>query len=298
MQSIKDVIRHSRLRAYVDERAMDAPEAAQSPTEQDWLATVIPANACPKCRGAGFVRLDVPVGHPQFGRIVPCECKEREREADRYMEHRTLSNLDHYVGVTFETFDRDVPHTREALAAAWRYAMSDDRYEPPWIIFSGACGSGKTHLAAAIANEAHNQEMTVLFNVVPDLLDQLRAAYAPHSSTTFDDKFAAIREVGVLVLDDLGTENTTEWAREKLFQIINYRMTQRLPLVLTTNNARWDKQHGGFIFTGVDERIASRLSDVRMVQHVHIAADDYRRRQTGYTLPATPRPPARRYGPA
>ncbi len=295
MHSIKDVIRGTRLDAYVAARAGDV-----SPDDGNYRpqtpAPVVSGGTgvqdCPICNGVGFMRLDVPVGHPQFGRVVPCKCREREREAQRYRDHRSLSNLEHFVDATFATFDRDVPGTREAYTYAEQYSRT---YEPIWMVLSGTYGCGKTHLAAAIANAAVNQQMTVLFAVVPDLLDQLRAAYAPNSQTTFDDRFTAIREVGVLVLDDLGTENTTEWAREKLFQIINYRMTQRLPLIVTTNNARWDKQNGGFAFPGVDDRIASRLSDVRMARHVHIAGEDYRRRQTGYTINTAPRPTPRRY---
>lgn len=290
MQRIKDVIQSSRLAAYVEERATAVGEVA-IPVNRHEKHGADAANECPKCGGAGYFRLDVPVGHPQFGKTVPCDCKEREREVTRYSEQRSLSNLDHFVDCTFESFDKDVPGTREAFVQAKQYS---ETYEPVWIVFFGGYGSGKTHLAAAIANAAHRQQMTVLFTVVPDLLDQLRAAYDPKRGTSFDDTFSAIREVGVLVLDDLGTENTTPWAREKLFQIINYRAMQHLPLIVTSNNIRPDQKHG-IEFPGIDERIASRLSDVRMVRHVHIPAGDYRKRQTGYPTVIAPRPPRRHY---
>ncbi|MCA1666821.1 MAG: ATP-binding protein [Thermomicrobia bacterium] len=291
MQSIKDVIRSSRLAAYVEERAAEAGPAG--------AGVEIPVNrrdrgegdVCPICHGAGFLRLDVEVGHPQFGRTVPCECQERERAATRYSDQRSLSNLDHFVDCTFASFDKDVPGTREAFIQAKQYS---ETYEPIWIVLFGTYGTGKTHLAAAIANEAVRQQMTVHFGVVPDLLDQLRAAYDPKTGVSFDDRFTAIREVGVLVLDDLGTENTTPWAREKLFQIINYRAMQKLPLVVTSNNIRPDQKQG-IDFPGVDDRIASRLADVRMVRHIHIPAGDYRKRQTGYPTVITPRPPRRQY---
>src|SRR3954454_4095906 len=149
MQSIKDVIRGSRLGAYVEERVGEADPAGAE--------VEIPVNrrdhgegdVCPKCGGAGFLRLDLPVGQPQFGRTVPCECHERERAAARYSDQRTLSNLDHFVDSTFATFDKDVPGTREAFVQAKQYS---ETYEPIWIVLFGTYGTGKTHLAAAIAN--------------------------------------------------------------------------------------------------------------------------------------------------
>jgi hypothetical protein len=52
----------------------------------------------------------------------------------------------------------------------------------------------------------------------------------------YDELFDKVREAGVLVLDDLGAENATAWATEKLFQIINYRYNYRMPTVITTNH--------------------------------------------------------------
>jgi len=297
MQSMRDVILRSRLAAYAEGRASDADAGDAAAAGATAGATVPPTpSVCalcgetPICGGIGYMRRDVPVGHPQFGRSMRCPRREREDDNRKYEELQRLSNLRQFGTSAFSTFDPDVPGTREAYLGALQY---NEGWEPPWLILSGACGCGKTHLAAAIAN-ASLDRLTVLFAVVPDLLDTLRAAYAPNTETSFDDRFNAIREVGMLILDDLGTENTTDWAREKLYQIINYRMNEKLPLVVTTNNVRQDKTTGRYLFGGVDERIVSRLSDVRMVRHFHMGAEDYRQRQTGYTLP-TARPPSRRY---
>lgn len=282
MQRINDVMRDSRLTMYVVEKARAAGDDGRV-----IASPLSPApGACPHCGGAGYVRADVEVGHPQFGKLLKCACRKRKDEGDALEKMQKMSNLRQFSLATFATFDRDVPGTREAYETSVRYS---EVWDPMWLVLSGGCGCGKTHLAAAVAN-ATLDRLTVLFAVVPDLLDQLRAAYAPGSDYSFDDRFRAIRDVGMLILDDFGTENTTEWAREKLFQIINYRLNEQLPLVITTNNVRRDKTTGRFIFGGVDDRIASRLSDVRMVKHIHMAADDYRTRVTGYSLPTAPRP--------
>jgi DNA replication protein DnaC len=112
-----------------------------------------------------------------------------------------------------------------------------------------------------------------LFITVPDLLDALRFAYQDQENT-FEDRFEDIRTASLLILDDFGTQNATSWAQEKLFQILNYRYINHLPLVVTTNLA----------ITEIEGRIRSRLEDPELVTTVHILATDYRNpmRDTGH----------------
>ena len=235
--------------------------ASSRPTSDD-------PDVCPLCHGAGYVRLDVSVGDPAFGQAVACSCKERLLEDRRLSDLRRMSSLDAFRDKTFATFDDSLPGMREALEVARRYA------EDPhgWLVLSGGYGVGKTHLAAAIAHERLASGQSVFFRIVPDLLDHLRAAFAPSSETPYDELFDKVREAGVLVLDDLGAENATAWATEKLFQIINYRYNYRMPTVVTTNNR---------LLSHMDERIRSRLSDRSFVRNVAIESGDYRERHAG-----------------
>src|SRR5918993_58652 len=130
-------------------------------------------------------------------------------------------------------------------------------------------GVGKTHLAVAAALEIRKRNGSVYFAVVPDLLDHLRATFDPTRGVAYDDRFNQIRGAPLLVLDDLGTENTTPWAREKLYQIINHRYVERL-LTIVTSNQSHDK---------IDERILSRLLDTHLTRDVSMDAADYRRRE-------------------
>ena len=134
-----------------------------------------------------------------------------------------------------------------------------------WLVLQGGLGCGKTHLAAAIANFAVSMGVPTLFITVPDLLDTLRFAYNDPEAT-FEERFEQIRSAPLLVMDDFGTQKATPWAQEKLFQIINYRYINRLPLVVTTNLSEED----------FEERIRSRLQDPELVTRVRIQAPDYR----------------------
>ncbi len=233
---------------------------------------------CPLCHGAGFLRQDLPVGDPNFGKVVKCRCKEKEETEKRRLELGRLAKLDSHRDQTFETFDETVPGVQEAYRAAKLYAEDPQG----WLLLSGPVGCGKTHLAAAIANVCLKRDSLVIFSTVPELLDHLRTAFAPSNELPYHELFDRIREAELLVLDDLGAEHSTAWAGEKLFQIMNYRYEYRIPTVITTNSDPLKSD-----FKNLDERVQSRLRDVGLVRRCRIEARDYRPRN------APPKPPRR-----
>lgn len=182
-----------------------------------------------------------------------------------------ISQLGALQACTFDTFLPDghglTPvrqrNLRMAYNQAWQYAQNPQG----WLLLKGGYGCGKTHLAAAIANHRLNMGHPVLFVSVPDLLDHLRAAYAPNAATGYDERFEQVRTAPLLILDDLGAQSNTEWAQEKLYQIFNYRYNTRMPTIITTNQE----------LEAIEIRIQSRMVDPALVQIVHITAPDFRR---------------------
>ncbi len=240
-------------------------------TNADYTITVqsapMPTPAvCPICHGAGFLRSNVAPGHPQFGKPVACQCKELERKRKRRQQLFELSNLGAFSDKRFDSFDRRQPGLQDAFDISVEFANNPGG----WLLFVGPNGCGKTHLAAAIANSCLEAGSVVLFATVPDLLDHLRAAFAPDSGEVYDQLFARMREAEVLVLDDLGTQQSSPWANEKLFQLLNYRYNSGFPTVVTANPRGWQD---------TDERIRSRLSDNALVILLNLdRARDYRPR--------------------
>ena len=145
----------------------------------------------------------------------------------------------------------------------------------------GGFGSGKTHLAAAIANHRAGLGDPPLFVMVPDLLDHLRATFSPGSSVAFDRRFDEIRTASLLVLDDLGTQSMTPWVREKLYQLFNYRYNAELPTVITTSDSLEE----------MDARIRSRLLDNRLCTRYGLDVPSYhaRRFRAGFCCRSTRR---------
>ena len=174
-------------------------------------------------------------------------------------------------GFTFENFDPDGLNLDAAQRASLRGAFlkARDWAESPegWFVLMGGTGCGKTHLAAAIGNARLAAGDRIAFVNVPDLLDALRPGRA--TSELGGDAVAllqSIREVPVLILDDLGAQKSTPWAEEKLYQLLNHRHLARLHTVVTTNQALGE----------MEPRIASRLADSDVSRLQEITAPDYR----------------------
>jgi DNA replication protein DnaC len=182
--------------------------------------------------------------------------------------------------LTFENFKpRGKPDYADfsaiSLENAFQKAKEFSQSLEGWLLLKGGYGCGKTHLAAAIANFSVELGIPTLFVTVPDLLDLLRFAYN-NPETTFEERFQDFRQVQLLVLDDFGTQNATPWAQEKLFQIMNYRYINKLPLVVTMN----------LELDEVEPRIRSRLQDEQFVDYVRIQAPDYRLQDSETSNPA------------
>ena len=219
-----------------------------------------PGPVCSICHGIGFVYANVPVGHPGFGKAVPCRCA-REK-LDKELQSRVLrySNLG---SLTRFTFDNLMPQGRsgnpanqERFGRAYEAARAFASEPKGWLIFIGPSGCGKTHLAAAIANERINCGYPAFFQGVPDLLDHLRSAFNPGSEMTYDELFDRVSNAPLLVLDDLGAQASTPWAKEKLDQLFNHRFNQELPTVITTSTP----------LEQLEDRIHTRLTNPKLSQ--------------------------------
>lgn len=225
---------------------------------------------CPVCGGTGFVMMDVPVGHPDFGKAIPCRCKEQERAWRRINKFQGMSDLDALARFTFEQFIAQpawLPQQKQQVLCRAFEACQEFAQRPEgWLVLTGTYGCGKTHLAAAIANARLDRGQPAIFVVVPDLLDHLRSTFGPNSEISYDELFEQVRTTRLLVLDDLGTQSGSPWAQEKLFQILNHRYNAQLPTVITTNQRLED----------LDQRLRSRLLDINLVNRIHITAPDFR----------------------
>ena len=220
------------------------------------------------CDSLGYVRAELPVGHPDFGKLF--RCPNYPLDLQRREKLRKLGNLDAFTSKSFDSFRTDLPGLnalqRSSLETGLQVARAFAAQPDGWLLLEGGYGCGKTHLAAAVGNARLDQEEGVLFITTPDLLDHLRNTFGPSSEVGYDEMFDRARNAPLLILDDLGVENPSAWAQEKLFQLLNHRYARRIPTVITTNAD----------INTLDPRIRSRLLDEETIRRVRISAPDYR----------------------
>jgi len=215
---------------------------------------------CPICKGAGFVHPLLSSGKPDFGQVVACRCTQKEVDKDRQTRLQRYSNLGLLTRLTFDNLllqgRSGNPVNQEQFSRACEAARAFAAEPRGWFVLSGPSGCGKTHLAAAIANECLSQGYPVFYITSPDLLDHLRSAFSPGSEMPYDELFNQVRNTPLLVLDDLGVQTSTSWAKEKLAQLLTYRFNSELPTVIVTITP----------IEQLDERLQTRLTDPKLCQ--------------------------------
>ena len=100
------------------------------------------------------------------------------------------------------------------------------------LYLNGNFGCGKTYLIAAMFNELAKSGVKSAIIYWPEFLRDLKSSF----STDFKEKFEFIKKTKLLLIDDIGAENTTSWGRDEILgPILQYRMQEELPTFFTSN---------------------------------------------------------------
>ncbi|CAA9451050.1 MAG: Helicase loader DnaI [uncultured Rubrobacteraceae bacterium] len=207
-----------------------------------------------------------------------CEKKNERREWELMRRDARVANLRERSGLSKRMKGYTLGNFRPTVSnAAGRARVKVDGYLEDWeenreagkgLYFCGGVGTGKTHLAVAVMNELiRKKRIPSLFVTVPELLDNLRETYNK-PGRNLDEWMDVVQNAEFLVLDDLGSERTTEWVRERIFVIVNHRYREALPTVFTSNIGPKD------LAEQLGERTASRI--IAMCDWIALEGDDYR----------------------
>ena len=175
-------------------------------------------------------------------RRLDAEYLEKQQERQRIAQVARIEKIIGQSGMgerfrrrTFDNFTCQNDEQRRKMEKVQAYACNFDTHfkSGTGIFFAGSVGTGKTHLAAAVANELMNRGVPVIFRTVISLLYDIRRAYSGELRES--DVLEDYKTVPLLVLDDLGKEKATEWAAATLYDIVNARYEGLKPIIVTTN---------------------------------------------------------------
>lgn len=244
--------------------------------ERDWILDAAELEegylddmpVCEKCGGSGYVGSQM------------CSCLA---ELCRQEQKKELTSLLGSGKETFDTFRLDVyPDAYDAaLGASPRQLMKSNlricrRYAESFgpgsgnLLFSGATGLGKTFLSACIARQAADRGFSVVYETAGKLFADFEAEKFGASQEENRGRTRKYLECDLLIIDDLGTEMTTQFTISALYTVINTRMMENRATVISTNLA--DTEVEGRYSPQIASRI---LGTFRLVQ---FAGEDIRRR--------------------
>lgn len=188
---------------------------------------------CPKCKDTGYINTQ------------RCECFE-QRLIDRAYEQSNLHNL--LERENFDTFRIDYysdqasnqkelsprKNMENILLSCITYAKDFDNHEKN-LFFYGSPGLGKTFLSHAIAKDLLEKGKIVLYQTAADLIDFIRNNKFDQSRQEENPILGRIFQSDLLIIDDLGTEYLTEFAKMELYNVINKRLLTNKKMVISTN---------------------------------------------------------------
>lgn len=190
---------------------------------------------CPEC-------LQERVEQERIENLKAMAEEARQRKVDyerRCLERRISSSLipHKYLTRSFDNYRAETPAQQKALAACQRFAEDFDDYQRTGagLIMTGRPGTGKTHLACAIANRVIEQGHTSVFITASKMIRKIRETYRRDSEFTEQQVIDSLRDVDLLIIDEVGVQRGTESEEHLLFEVLNERNSVFAPTIILSN---------------------------------------------------------------
>ena len=164
---------------------------------------------CPRCRGIGYLRHDVPIGHPEFGKLHTCECRASEIALHNQAKMSQLSNLSEKELLI--TIDSLIPRgdcTQEMIAQVKRMAAEPFGMLTLW----GSWGNGKTAALMGLVNHFNAVSPgSTCYMRFEELMNVVRKGFKDGAELDAEERAMRLRQIYFLAIDEFDKANLTQW---------------------------------------------------------------------------------------
>ena len=170
----------------------------------------------------------------------PCICQENVWGTNTKIRIEKYSEIGHLSEVTFDNIKlgvNDFFSDPSSFRKAYHEAISFAQQPTGWIVFAGPSGTGKSLLCASITNYIISQNKPVKYIVSQTLIDQIKSSFFEENNDNSNAYLQALN-APVLVIDDYGFKGGSQWANERIDQLLTERYNKRLPTAISTSLQR------------------------------------------------------------
>ena len=228
---------------------------------------------CKKCKGLkscpnalhGHIYTALKDGNGLNFSYLPCSLLIKEENTYAYKKNITCFDLPKEISdASFSKAYRD-DNKRLPIFKYFKEFMESylKNKSGKGLYLSGSFGSGKTYLIAALFNELAKKDINSALVYYPELLRSLKSSFG----SDYEEKFDFIKTVPLLLLDDIGAENTTAWSRDEVLgPILQYRMEEELPTFFTSNLSLKELENALSVTSNGSEKIKAKRIIERIKQ--------------------------------
>ena len=225
---------------------------------------------CSKCRTPRQKRIEVSGKTIEPRCMCACQTedydrREQERKHREFLDlvakNRSIGLPD--PGLRKHTFENDLGYNQKQIRMARRYVQHWEEMQKnsTGLLLWGDVGTGKSFIAGCIANALLDKGVPVIMTNFARLLNKLTDMYAGDRNA-YTDSF---KRYPLMIIDDLGMERNSEFAREQVFGVIDSRYRSELPMIVTTNLTLEELQHPEDLSRSrIYDRILERCLPIRV----------------------------------
>lgn len=207
---------------------------------------------------------------------IRCNCQREadEKEEADFQKRQHLIQIERLKASGLQdrylhdyTFANDQGYNPEEIKIAHRYVTEWDTMKSKnrGLLLWGNVGTGKTYIAACIANALIEQGVSALMTNFSKILNTLSPMYSGDRNAFID----SLNQYSLLIIDDLGIERNSEFALEQVFSVIDSRYRCKKPLIITTNLTIDEMNHADLAHNRIYDRILEQCTPL-MVNNQNI----------------------------